>query len=217
MELAVAGERRRQGHRCARMRIEREVVGHDWLGVGGRTVQAIQAVKLHSISFPMSSSGATIAWRAGREAGSGNISSQGTLSAGRWLRSFIQTVSLTMSAVLPPAGLDDAAHVVEHEAALFLDGRGGLAGRGVVALDAAALEQRPDAACRRDRVLVAEAFDVDAGARGRCGAAERRVGVRCSFGGDVGLLDDRHPPRVLLGRNAVNCSGALPRASEPSA
>ena len=29
-----------------------------------------------------------IAWRAGRDAASGNISSQGTFSAARWLRSF---------------------------------------------------------------------------------------------------------------------------------
>ena len=62
------------------------------------------------------------------------------------------------------ARLDDALDVVQHEAALRFDRRCRLAGGRIVALDAAAFEQRPDAAGRRDRVLVAEAFHVDAGA-----------------------------------------------------
>ena len=44
-----------------------------------------------------------MAWRAGRVAGSGNMASHGALSAGRCVRSFIQTVTLTTSPVLPPA------------------------------------------------------------------------------------------------------------------
>src|SRR6218665_1817548 len=111
--------------------------------------------------------------------------------------------------------LDDAAHVVEHEAALCLDGFGRFAGGGVVALDAAAFQQRAGAAARRDRVLVAKAGDVHAGARGGRGAPEGRGDGVHSAGMLACSMTGIHRASSCV-RNSVNCPGELPRACAPS-
>src|SRR6218665_2830668 len=109
--------------------------------------------------------------------------------------------------------LDDAAHVVEHEAALCLDGLGRPAGGGGVALGAAAFQQRADAAGRRGRGALAQSGGGQAGGRGGGGEG-------CGDGVDWGWMlacsvTGIHRASSCV-RNSVNCPGELPRACAPS-
>src|SRR5690606_2136057 len=90
---------------------------------------------------------------------------------------------------------DDAIHVREHQFALFLQCIAVSASIRIGAQYAAGVDRVPDAARGGYRVLMAEAFCVDAGTFHVPLAG--RIGRYCSLRCDAGLLDDRYPSFVL--------------------